>query len=182
MSVSLFVFAHEVTVPPYTSSPPPSSRTSRRVVIPPGTPAHLITTLIKNGKKKDEKIATLHLVAHGAPGLLFLRGGKYPPIDTAGVWWFGALRNHFEKTFPMVIIHGCNSASNVGHNPTTGVGWYGHNQMGVGFQFCKVMAQATQAIVQAAVNRQSNDRLYQMEGPTITVGPNGAAMGAEYSL
>ena len=183
MSVAIYCYAQEVAVPPYTSKPPKSSTPSRRVVIPCGTPRHSICGLIKKAKSKHEKITTLHLVAHGSPGVLYLSGGRYPglAIDAGAASWFGALKGHFDPTFPLIVIHGCNSASNVGHNANNGLGWYGHNQAGAGYNFLLEMAKATQAMVQGAIHRQSNDRGYQMEGPTITVGPKGAVAGAEFA-
>ena len=183
MSVHIYAFAEDVTLVDekhrFNSTPPSPGR---RVVFPRGTPNFQLTSIIKSAKSRHEKISTLHLVAHGAPGKLFLASCSHPAIDEGGAWWFGALRGHFDATFPLVVIHGCNTASNRNHNPDTGQGWYGHDQGGVGYQFCRVMASATQAIVQAGINTQYNDPMFNMEGPTITVGPNGAAPGAEYAL
>lgn len=183
MSVLIYVFAEDVTIKTekenYNSTPP---RPGRRVVIPDGTPHHMLTSYIKRAKAKHEKISTLNLISHGAPGQLFLSGANHPPIDQAGNWWFGALRGHFDPTFPMVVIHGCNIASNYGHNPVTGIGWYGFNQSGVGYDYCRSMAQATQAFVQAGIHAQYNDSAHEMEGPTITVSPKGEAFGTEFAL
>lgn len=183
MSISIYCYAADVAVAPYTSTPPRSNRPARRVVIPSGAPRHAITGYIKKAKKKEEKISTLHLVAHGAPGVLFLSGARFPKLafDAGSAAWFGALKGHFDESFPLIVIHGCNSGSNLGHNPNSGLGWYGHNQSGAGYRFLLAMAQAAQTMVQGAINRQANDSMYGMEGPTITVGPRGAAMGAEYS-
>ncbi|MEZ6135166.1 MAG: hypothetical protein R3C53_09675 [Pirellulaceae bacterium] len=181
MSVVIFAFAEDVTKPPFRSNVPQSSEKTYRVVIPTLTQRHALTRYISHAKLRDEKISTLHLVAHGSPGRLFLSGPSPKlALDAGGCSWFGALRSHFETAFPRVIIHGCNSGSGTAMEPTMGYGSYALNQTGVGYEFALAMAKATGAIVEIGIHRQFNDPGYELEGPRLTVGPNGAALGAEY--
>jgi hypothetical protein len=90
------------------------------------------------------------------------------------------LKIHFEKTFPRIIVHSCQIASDAGHDPVSGVGVYNRNQTGIGYNFLLTLAQATNTIVEAGIHEQRNDARCQLEGARITVGPNGAVMGAEF--
>ncbi|MCP5420965.1 MAG: hypothetical protein H6970_11985 [Gammaproteobacteria bacterium] len=183
-SVEIYAFAEDVSKPPFTSLIPPTRANygRYRVVISDGTPRHALTSAIKHAKKTDEKIGKLHLISHGAPGLLFLSGGKHAQLalDADACSWFGALRAHFDTIFPEIFIHGCNVASDITYNPGTGIGNYDMSQSGIGYRFLLAMAQATNTIVTGCIHRQFNDTFHLLEGPRITVGPKGAVSGAEY--
>ncbi len=182
MSVSIYAFAEEVALSAANIFSQRSSEKRYRVVIPAGTPRYALTSLISRAKLKDEKISTLHLIAHGGPGKLALSGVKFREqvLDVGACSWFGALKIQCEKAFPRIIVHGCQVASDLGHDPKSGVGVYHGNQTGVGYNFLLALAQATNTIVEAGIHVQGNDSRCQLEGSRITVGPNGAVPGAEF--